>query len=181
MDIRGFASVGNWVYNDNVVTSLRDESLNLLDETQEDVDGGKVGDAAQTTWGLGLNYEFLPRFSVDVDWRTYDKLYANTGAMKENLLLPSYDLVDAGLSYKMLVGKDKRNSVNFRLNMNNIFNEIYLLELNSAIKTTDNISSTDPTKGTYASNGRVYNGIADANQGYFGLGRTWNFAIKYNF
>jgi iron complex outermembrane receptor protein len=181
LDIRGFASVGNWVYNDNVVTSLRDESLNLLDETQEDVDGGKVGDAAQTTWGLGLNYEFLPRFSVDVDWRTYDKLYANTGAMKENLLLPSYDLVDAGLSYKMLVGKDKRNSVNFRLNMNNIFNEIYLLELNSAIKTTDNISSTDPTKGTYASNGRVYNGIADANQGYFGLGRTWNFAIKYNF
>jgi iron complex outermembrane receptor protein len=180
LDIRGFASLGNWVYNGNVVTSLRDESLVLLDENLEDVDSGKVGDAAQTTWGLGLNYEFLPRFSIDVDWRTYDKLYANAGAVKENLLLPSYDLVDAGLSYKMLVGKDKRNSVNFRLNMNNIFNEIYLSELNSDKKITDNISN-DATQGTYASNGRVYNGIADGNQGYFGLGRTWNFAIKYNF
>jgi outer membrane receptor protein involved in Fe transport len=95
--------------------------------------------------------------------------------------LPSYDLVDAGISYKMLVGKDKKDSVNFRVNINNVFDEIYLSELTSNIKVTDNISSTNPALGTYQSKGRVYNGIADANQGFFGFGRTWNFAIRYNF
>ncbi len=181
LDFRGFASAGNWQYKGEVVSSLRNENLALLDETNEDVDGGKVGDAAQTTWGLGVKYEFLPRFSFDADWRNYAQLYANTGAIKENLLLPSYDLVDAGLSYKMLVGKDNKNSLNFRFNMNNVFSEVYLSELNSSIKTTDNISSTNPALGTYQSTGKVDNGIATANQGYFGLGRTWNVTIRYNF
>ena len=67
-----------------------------------DVDGGKVGDAAQTTWGLGAKYEVLRGLSVDADWRTYDELYASVGAVKDNLLLPTYDLVDAGVSYKLL-------------------------------------------------------------------------------
>ena len=65
--------------------------------------------------------------------------------------------------------------------MNNLFDEIYLSELSSNIKTTDNISSSNPSLGTYESNGRVYNGIADGNQGYFGLGRTWNVSLRYNF
>jgi hypothetical protein len=47
---------------------------------------------------------------------------------------------------------------------------------------TDRINPSSPTDlSTYQSAGRVYDGIADANQGYFGLGRTWNFAIRYNF
>ena len=181
LDLKGFASIGNWIYNGNSTTRQTDDNQNLLLETLVDVDGGKVGDAAQTSWGLGANFEFVKRFSVDADWRTYDKLYSNVGAVKENLLLPSYDLVDAGISYKMLVGKDKKNSVNFRININNVFDEVYLSELTSNIKVTDNINSTNAALGTYQSNGRVYNGVADANQGYFGIGRTWNVAIRYNF
>lgn len=180
LDIKGFASLGNWEYEGNAVRRRFDDNLNVLDETITDNDGGKVGDAAQTTWGLGAKYEFLPRFSIDADWRTYDNLYSNVVA-KNNLELPSYDLVDAGISYKMLVGKDKQNSVDFRFNMNNVFGEVYLSELTSNVKTTDNISSTNPALGTYASNNRVYKGIADANTGFFGLGRTWNFSIRYNF
>ncbi|MEY3500673.1 MAG: hypothetical protein RL308_2342 [Bacteroidota bacterium] len=181
LDVKGFASVGNWEYNGNSTTRQTDENQNLLSETLVDVDGGKVGDAAQTTWGLGVKYEIVKRFSIDADWRNYDKLYSNVGAVKDNLELPSYDLVDAGISYKMLVGKDKKDSVNFRININNVFDEVYLSELTSNIKVTDNISSTNAALGTYQSKGRVYNGIADANQGFFGFGRTWNFAIRYNF
>lgn len=180
IDVKGYASVGNWEYNGNSIRRRYDENLNLLDETLTDLEGGKVGDAAQTTWGLGAKYEFLPRFSIDADWRNYDKLYANVVA-KDNLELPNYDVVDAGISYKMLVGKNKQNSVNFRFNMNNVFNEVYLSELRSNIKVTDNISSSNPSLGTYQSNNRVYKGIADGNQGFFGLGRTWNFTIRYNF
>ncbi|WP_317046272.1 TonB-dependent receptor [Flavobacterium sediminis] len=117
--------------------------------------------------GLGAKYEIFERFSIDADWRNYDKLYANVSARKENIELPSYDLVDAGISYKMLVGKDKKNSVGFRFNMNNVFNEVYLSELTTANK----VQAGDET----------WNGINVSNAGYFGLGRTWNFSIRYNF
>jgi iron complex outermembrane receptor protein len=181
VDVRGFASIGNWEYKGQSITRQTDENQNLLAETLVDVDGGKVGDAAQTSWGLGAKYEIFKRFSIDADWRNYDNLYSNVGAVKNNLELPSYDLVDTGISYKMLVGKDKKDNVTFRLNVNNLFDEIYLSELTSNIKTTDNISSTNAALGTYQSNGRVYNGIADGNQGYFGFGRTWNVSLRYNF
>lgn len=183
LDVRGFASIGNWKYEGNSVTRQTDENQNLLLEELVDVDGGKVGDAAQTTWGLGVKYEIFKGFSVDSDWRTYNDLYSNTGAVKENLMLPNYDLVDAGITYKMFVGKAKTNSISFRINVNNIFDEVYLSELTSNIKVTDNIPAvgSNPSIGTYQANGRVYKGIADGNQGYFGLGRTWNFGVRYNF
>ncbi|WP_288984021.1 TonB-dependent receptor [uncultured Flavobacterium sp.] len=179
VDVKGFASFGNWEYGGSSLRTETDESLNVLRTTVKDVDGGKVGDAAQTTWGIGVKYEFIKNLSIDADWRNYDKLYANVGAVKDNLELPSYDLVDAGISYKMLVGKDKQNSVNFRFNMNNVFDEVYLSELTSNIKTDAFISGTSGP--TYQSAGRVYKGIADGNQGYFGFGRTWNFTVRYNF
>lgn len=175
LDFRGFASVGNWEYEGDAVSTVRNESLNPLLVTVKDLDGGKVGDAAQITWGLGAKYEFLPRFSIDADWRTYDKLYANV-ATKENLELPSYDLVDAGISYKMLVGKDKLNSVNFRFNMNNVFDEVYLSEIGQSFA-SGNVDGVFPT--TNAST--TYKGIDVRNQGYFGFGRTWNFTVRYNF
>ena len=181
LDVKGFASVGNWEYTGKSTTRQTDENQNLLSETLVDVDGGKVGDAAQTTWGLGVKYEIVKRFSIDADWRNYDNLYSNVGAVKENLELPSYDIVDAGISYRMLVGSKNKDSVDFRVNINNVFDEVYLSELTSNIKVTDNISSTNATLGTYQSKGRVFNGIADANQGFFGFGRTWNIAIRYNF
>lgn len=178
LDIKGFASFGNWQYSGNAISRKFDENLNLLLETKTDLDGGKVGDAAQTTWGLGAKYEVFERFSVDADWRNYDNLYANVVA-KDNLQLPSYDLVDMGISYKMLVGKEKQNSVNFRFNVNNLFDEVYLSELTTNIKTDAFISGTSGP--TYQSAGRVYKGIADGNSGFFGLGRTWNFTLRYNF
>ena len=62
LDIKGFASFGNWEYSGNAVSRKFDENLNLLLETETDLDGGKVGDAAQTTWGLGAKYEILSVF-----------------------------------------------------------------------------------------------------------------------
>lgn len=184
LDIRGFASIGNWKYDGNSIDRQTDENQNLLLEETKDVHGGRVGDAAQTTWGLGAKYEIFERFSVDADWRTYNDLYANVGAVKENLMLPNYDLVDIGVSYKILVGKTKSNSVMFRVNVNNVFDEVYLSELTSNIKATTDIPiapNATTSIGTYQANNRVYKGIADGNQGYFGLGRTWNFSLRYNF
>src|SRR5690606_27848488 len=49
LDIKGFASIGNWKYDDNAYKTKYTEDLDVISETVEDVKGGKVGDAAQTT------------------------------------------------------------------------------------------------------------------------------------
>ena len=182
VEVRAFGSVGNWEYVGDAVKTKRDEDRRVLESKATDVDGGKVGDAAQITAGVGAKFKIVERLSLDADYRFYDKLYSNAGAVKENLLLPKYDLVDAGISYRMLVGKDKDDSVDFRLNVNNVFYKVYLSELRSNIKTTDRVNPKSETDfSTYESAGKIYNGLADGNQGYFGLGRTWSFTISYNF
>nr|WP_317191314.1 TonB-dependent receptor [Flavobacterium agrisoli] len=167
LDLTGFASFGNWEYQNSVVSTYRDDSFNTLEVKSVDVDGGKVGDAAQSTLGLGFKYEIFTRFSVDADWRNYAKLYSNVGAVKNNLELPNYDLVDAGISYKLLTGSNSFDSISFRLNVNNVFDEVYLSELTSS-------TAAGPTDETYK-------GINVSNRGFFGLGRTWNFSVRFNF
>lgn len=196
--IRGFVSAGNWEYQDKVVTTVRDDNRRIIDQNELDVDGGKVGDAAQFTVGLGTKITIIERLSVDADYRFNDKLYANIPANKENLELPSFDILDAGVSYKILVGKNKKNSVGLRLNVNNVLDKVYLSELrtkqvvateaefisnsgngaglNAPLPATPAFSSYEDYKAR-----GVYEGIDARNQGYFGLGRTWNFSVRYNF
>ena len=163
--LKGFLSVGDWIYEGDAITRLQDEDQNVISTETVDVDGGKVGDAAQFTAGLGLDVDLAERFSFDSDIRFYDELYSNVGAVKENLKLPSFHVVDMGLSYKMFVNDA---TLDVRLNVNNVFDNVYISELRTAISAGD---------GT----GVLYDGIDTANQGYFGLGRTWNVGLRYNF
>ena len=166
--LTGFVSVGDWNYVGSVFERVYDENQNLISDLEEtDVDGGKVGDAAQFTAGMGIDVQLAERLSLDSDVRFYDNLYASGGARKENLKVPSYHVVDMGMSYKMYVG-DAGNSLNLRLNVNNLFDAVYINELRSAIAAGD---------GT----GVLYNGVDTANQGYFGMGRTWNVGLRYKF
>jgi len=121
---------------------------------------------------------------LDANYRYSDNLYAaiepgrfSSPTNKGTLELPSYGLMDAGFSYKMLVGKNKDKSLNFRLNINNVLDEVYISESRT------NIFASDIASGgqTYEQLGRTYKGIATANQVFFGFGRTWNFTLRYNF
>jgi outer membrane receptor protein involved in Fe transport len=154
------------------------------------LDKVKVGDAAQMTAAAGASYEVLKRVTIDANYNYYNNLYASIDPTKfsaqdnkGSLELPSYGLVDAGFSYKMLVGKNKDNSVNFRFNLNNVFDKTYIAESKLNIF-ADDIKT--PAVGsapaiTYAQAGEVYNGVATANQVWFGFGRTWNFNLRYDF
>jgi len=164
--LTGFVSVGDWRYVGEAISRVTDEDQNLLDTFSNDVDGGEVGDAAQFTAGLGIDLQIAERFSMDSDVRFYDNLYADVGAVKENLKVPSYHVVDFGMSYKMYVGDDG-DSINFRLNINNLFDRVYINELRTNIAA----EAGDTT----------WNGVNVANQGYFGLGRTWNVGLRYKF
>ena len=163
--LKGFLSLGDWIYEGDAISRTQDEDQNIISSETVDVDGGKVGDAAQFTAGFGLDVDLAERLSFDSDIRFYDELYANVGAIKENLELPSYHVVDMGLSFKMFVND---GTLDIRLNVNNVFDNVYISELRSAIAAGE---------GT----GVLYDGIDTANQGYFGLGRTWNVGLRYNF
>ena len=161
--LKGFLSVGDWIYEGDAISRVVDEDQNVISTETVDVDGGKVGDAAQFSAGLGLDVDLAERLSFDTDVRFYDELYANVGAVKENLELPNYHIFDMGLSYKMLLDS---GSLNVRLNVNNVFDNVYISELRSAIAAGEG-------------SGVLYDGIDTDNQGYFGLGRTWNVGLRY--
>jgi hypothetical protein len=163
--LKGFLSVGDWIYEGDAISRVVDEDQNVISTETVDVDGGKVGDAAQFSAGLGLDVDLAERLSFDTDVRFYDELYANVGAVKENLELPNYHIFDMGLSYKMLLDS---GSLNVRLNVNNVFDNVYISELRSAIAAGEG-------------SGILYDGIDTDNQGYFGLGRTWNVGLRYTF
>ena len=163
--LKGFLSIGDWVFEGDAVNRVQDEDQNLVSSETVDVDGGKVGDAAQFTAGFGIDIDLADRLSFDSDIRFYDELYADVGAVKENLKLPNYHVADMGLSYKMFVSE---GTLDLRVNVNNVFDNVYISELRTAIAAGE---------GT----GVLYNGIDTANQGYFGLGRTWSVGLRYNF
>lgn len=167
LTFNGFASIGDWQYKGEVVTQVTDEERNVIGTETEDVDGGKVGGAAQLSGGLGVAYRISDVISVDSDFRYYDNLYSDVGAIKENLELPSFYLLDAGVTFNFPLGIDKTKNLKIRANMNNVLDREYI----SRLTTANFVEAGDVT----------YKGIDISNQGYFGLGRTWNVTLRYDF
>ena len=161
---RSYLSLGNWEYVGSVLSAIRDEDNNIVQNNGSvDVDGGKVGGGAQTQFGLGAIVNFSYNTFLDVDYRYNDDLYATGRERKENLKLPSYGLVDLGFTHKFRIADSK--SLSMRINLRNAFNEEYISFLTSA-----NTGGTD-----------TYNGIDTSNFGRFGKGRTMSVGLKYNF
>lgn len=167
LTVKGMLSVGNWEYNGNfesTVTNLDNNNpLQLGENPTIYGDGLKVGDAAQTTMGLGVNYEIMTGLRAYVDYYFYDNTYAAFNVFEDQFRepgaqvakIPSYSLVDAGVSYKFDVNNI---GITLRFNMNNVLDETYVAEL-----------ITNNTDDFYS------------NRGWFGFGRTWNTGIKFSF
>jgi len=189
LNLNAMLSIGDWNYDGNVTSNRFDANNELIGggtSTTLYLDGLKVGDAAQTTASFGAKYEVLERVFLDANYRFVDNLYASidparfaSSTNKGTLELPSYGLMDAGFTYRMIVGKNRDDSLNFRLNVNNVLDEVYIAESRTNIFASDFVSGTSGP--TWASAGRTYNGVANGNQVFFGFGRTWNFSLRYNF
>ncbi|MGQ1928735.1 TonB-dependent receptor [Ornithobacterium rhinotracheale] len=167
LSFKGFVSYGNWVYKGNTLRKTYDQDLKLKSEQEIKIDGGKVGDSPQFQAGLGAVLKATKRLRFDLDWKYNSDLYADV-VTKDNIKLPSYNLFDLGVSYEQPI--TTKQKLQFRLNVNNLFDTTYISELRDAIPVTD---KTKPEE--------VYKGINTANRGYFGYGRTWNFSVAYKF
>lgn len=191
LSFTGMISIGSWKYEGNSTSNRYDVLNNPIGGANRllYLDGVKVGDGAQNSASITAAYKITKGLSVDAGYRYNDKIFASISpgnfteeTNKGSLELPGYGLMDAGVSYTLELGQEKTQSLNFRLNVNNVLNELYISDSRTNIFADDRISPNSTTDfSTYASAGRLYDGLADANQVYFGFGTTWNFAVKYNF
>ncbi len=210
LGINAMVSVGDWKYKGNSLSNRYDANNVAISggtATTLYLDGVKVGDAAQLTASLGANYELVKGLKLDANYRYADKLYASispasfgSATNKGSLELPSYGLMDAGLSYKIFRTKESKDYFNVRVNVNNVLDEVYISEARTnrftateaefTGNTGDGMglySAASPTPaGKYSSytdyqNRGVYDGVDKRNQVFFGFGRTWNFGVSYNF
>ncbi|MDD7887237.1 TonB-dependent receptor [Flavivirga sp. 57AJ16] len=177
LNINGFVSVGNWEYDGNITTRTTDDTGALISNGATSyIDGAKIGQAAQFTAGVSADYEICPRLKIGANWNQYDNLYGNadfggsefsTANNRGTIKLPSYDTVDTGVSYKWPLGKDDENSLQFRVNIYNVFDEVYI----ENARDNEHVDAGDTAwKGV-----NVENGVR------FGYGRTWNFSMRFNF
>jgi outer membrane receptor for ferrienterochelin and colicin len=175
LDLRFMYSYGDWQYKGDVSGTEFDGNNEVVGTaaTTFYLDGVKVGDAAQTTGRLTLNYKPSEAFKLDISNSFFARNYAaiSTGSFSSptndgSLELPSYSLVDLGMSYKFKFKKDN-NSLSFRLNVNNLFDEEYISES----QTNNHAAPGDDT----------YLGIKTNNRVYWGFGTTWNLSARYNF
>ena len=175
-------SIGDWIYttNFNATGTVLDLFGNTTDDVQDSVlvlygKGLKVGDAAQNTYSLTFKYRPIKNLSLNATYYVADQLYAPYNIYEDQFYqeggqvtkLPIYGIARFGAFYKIKINK---NNLSFRLNVNNLFNTLYLAELNT---------------NTLDANGNLYTpdqpGFYTRNKGYYGFGRTWNFGIKYSF
>jgi hypothetical protein len=167
-------SVGDWEYKGDVDANFFDDSQDPIPGAEQgtlNLDGVKVGNAAQFTASAGADYEIVNNLKVDATYRFADNLYASYDATDaldnpdfEVFELPSFGLLDLGVSYGVDFGD---NRLGFRVNMNNVTDNIYISESN----TNDLAGPGDTT----------YDGINVRNNVFFGWGRTWNASVSYKF
>lgn len=168
----GMVSLGDWRYTKDFTSTLFDANQNEIGTGTLYLKGARVGDAAQTTANLNVDYR-VGKFNFDFGTRFVDGLYAdysivddvftspdNAGALK----LPSYFVSDAGVTARFrLFGND----ATFRVNVNNVFDSVYIAESETNIH-ADESSET-------------WNGVDTRNSVWYGFGRTWNTSLRYSF
>ncbi len=173
LKMNGMISVNDWTYSGDVKNVQMVDDNNDVVFTQDFyLDGVKVGNSAQFTAALGLDYEVLKGLYFNASQFFVDNLYANIDATSFNhedhdgsLKLPAYSLVDAGVTYKFDV--KKIGKITTRFTVNNVFDKVYISE-----------SATNK----FANPGDdTWNGINTSNRVFFGWGRSWNFSVKLKF
>ncbi|MFQ3340750.1 MAG: outer membrane cobalamin receptor [Flavobacteriaceae bacterium] len=171
--LSGMLSIGDWTYTKDFTSTLFDDQQRQIGTGTLYTKDAKVGDAAQFVAYLEGDYKISENLSVDLGWRFVDGLYAdysitdsdftqpnNKGALK----LPAFNLMDLGATYRFdLFG----NSASLRLNVNNLMNTTYIAESNSNIHA--------------GADSETWNDVDTRNYVWFGFGRTWNAALRYNY
>ncbi len=165
LTINGMASIGDWKWDSNVQdVMIFDEEQNPILEEGIDLflKDIPVGGSAQNTFALGGDYEVLPGTTIRANWTYIDKLYTqfdilgvSSGDDYRPWEIPSYGLLDAGLTHKFEFGGFEAT---LNGNVNNVLD-------------TEYVSFGFDGSGSNAETASVW----------YGFGRTYTVGMKINF
>ncbi|MDA3952325.1 MAG: carboxypeptidase-like regulatory domain-containing protein [Bacteroidales bacterium] len=170
LTLSGFASIGDWQWLSDVEdVGIYDDNQVLLDTKSLYLKDVHVGDAAQTSFGLGLDYELLKGLKFGADYNFYDNIYAafdvedrdtELAENPDSWKLPYYSVVDLNLRYNFKVSD--LNATLF-CNVDNLFDTEYISEAEGGFNVSDPMESWKKT--------RVF----------YGWGRSWSVGLKIRF
>ncbi len=164
LKVKGMLSVGDWIWEKDVAAAVYDQNQVFIDSVYIYSGGIHVGDAAQTTAALGIDYEALPKLTIGTDINYYDNLYSYfdvTTRVNESdrgvdaWKMPAFTLADLNVKYKFKVAG--LNATVYG-KVNNIFDTEYIAD---ATDGADHDYATSPV--------------------FYGFGRTWTLALKIRF
>lgn len=160
LTLEGMASYGDWTWQST-------ETIDVVGTKFEfDAKGVHVGDAAQSVYAASIRWEFVKNAYIKFKYTYFDRYYSNfdpfslTGANggRESWKIPSYGLLSAHAGYTL---KFKKSALAFRANVFNVLNTLYISD---------------------ARNNQNGSGFDAASAGvFFGMGRTFNVSIGYEF
>ncbi len=165
LTITGMLSVGNWTWeNDILDVPILDDNNNLVETVNVYIGGLKVGNSAQTTTALGIDYKLFDGFKVGADWNFFGNIYADFDPLRRNdeadkgvdsWKMKDYHLFDFNAKYSFKIG-----GVDAMLlaNVNNLFDSEYV---------------SDGFDGA--------NHDWQSSTVYYGLGRTYSIGLKVKF
>jgi len=167
LDISLMGSYGDWKWDKNVSADVYDNEANFIETVNIYAAGIHVGDAAQTTAAVGIDYEILPKFKIGFDYNYYARLFAQFDITTRSSApaigednpdsweMPSYQLIDFNVKYKFNLGK-----LNATLygKINNLLDTEYISD------------------GVDGANHNVYTSPV-----FFGFGRTWSMTLDIKF
>lgn len=156
--VTGMLSYGDWRNGDDIKgVKVFDDQQNHIGTVDLYIKDTHVGDAAQTTAALGVDYEILKDVKIGVDYNYYDRLYAEYDATdrddKEKYdgvdveELSDYGVLRANIKYNFEIAGLKASMYG---NVDNLLDTEYIAE-----------------KSKY--------GV------FMGLGRTWSVGLKVRF
>ncbi|NDP21701.1 MAG: TonB-dependent receptor [Paludibacter sp.] len=177
LEITGMISLGDWRWQNNVTgylynlqgqaSTVEGATATLLGpdhaKINVNLEGVHVGNSAQTTAAIGMNYQILKGFRIGLDGNYFGRNYSNfrisprvgTTNFVEPWMIPEAITVDFSANYRFKIGEFDATLVG------NIFN---LLDNNYIADANDGDDHTWKTA-----------------QVFYGFGRTWSTTLKIKF
>ncbi|MGV0752857.1 TonB-dependent receptor [Empedobacter brevis] len=136
--IKGYTSLGDWKYSGGFDFQVQDTDTQELLPGYENAKGNMdafVGNAAQFTFGMGTKVNVTKALSFDTNFNYYARVFENVDLVDAaksaslgndyvNVPIRPFATVDLGMSYKFKITNSQ--SIKFRGNVNNLFNDQYI-------------------------------------------------------
>jgi len=163
LNVKGMFSYGDYRWTDDVNFTLYNEDQSVAGTYNAYIADVHVGNSAQITAAVGVDYEVLPKLKVGVDFNWFGKNYADFDPTARTTIeskvdaweMPDYYLLDIDANYRFKMGSFNATIYG---NVSNLLDTEYI---------------ADATDGTYHDEFSSYV--------FYGFGRTWSAGLRINF